>query len=366
MSRIITCRCGQQIEISDAMLGQRLACPTCGEVLRLVAPPSPYAQPVELPPSSSGAKIAMIVGGVLLAVLVVCGGVAFFLVQAVRQAVNRFQAGDFVERPLKEHDEDYGAARKQFQTKLRLARPSPQEYDPAYAPGGRRISYRSGDLTLAAQVDPPPADGQPRPAVLFLHGGFAFGEGDWEMPQPYRDAGYIVMTPMLRGENGLPGSFTLFYDEIDDVLAAADALAELPYVDKTQIFVAGHSAGGTLATLAAMASDKFRGAASFSGTMNQTINEDLSPFDTSNDLEFEMRSPVSFPGSFKCPARLYYGSQESFLASAIDQTARSAVRHGRDVAAESSPGDHFTSVPANLRKSIAFFNQLRLRQADGQ
>jgi hypothetical protein len=47
MSRIITCRCGQQLEISDAMLGQRLACPTCGDVLHLVASPRSYAQPVD-------------------------------------------------------------------------------------------------------------------------------------------------------------------------------------------------------------------------------------------------------------------------------------------------------------------------------
>jgi poly(3-hydroxybutyrate) depolymerase len=37
----------------------------------------------------------------------------------------------------------------------------------------------------------------------------------------------------------------MFYDEVNDVLAAADALAVQPYVDSTGIFVSGHSAGGT-------------------------------------------------------------------------------------------------------------------------
>ena len=41
------------------------------------------------------------------------------------------------------------------------------------------------------------------------------------MAQPYRDAGYIVMIPILRGENGQPGFYTMFYDEVDDVLGAA-------------------------------------------------------------------------------------------------------------------------------------------------
>ena len=76
------------------------------------------------------------------------------------------------------------------------------------------------------------------------------------------------MTP-LRGENGLPGSYSMFYDEVEDVLAAADALARLSYVDAGRLSVAGHSVGGTLTLLAALASNKFRAAASFSGSPDQ-------------------------------------------------------------------------------------------------
>ena len=57
--------------------------------------------------------------------------------------------------------------------------------------------------------------------MLFLHGGFQFGPEDWEMTWPYRAAGFIVMVPMLRGEDDQAGDFTMFYDEVDDVLAAA-------------------------------------------------------------------------------------------------------------------------------------------------
>ena len=57
----------------------------------------------------------------------------------------------------------------------------------------------------------------------------------------------------------------MFYDEVDDVLAAAEALADLPEVDSGHLYLAGHSAGGTLALLAAMSSQRFRAAASLSG-----------------------------------------------------------------------------------------------------
>jgi acetyl esterase/lipase len=44
----------------------------------------------------------------------------------------------------------------------------------------------------------------------------------------------------------------MFYDEVDDVLAAARFLANQLGVDPTQLFLAGHSVGGTTALLAAM------------------------------------------------------------------------------------------------------------------
>jgi hypothetical protein len=36
----------------------------------------------------------------------------------------------------------------------------------------------------------------------------------WEDAKPYRDAGFVVMTPMLRGENGQAGAWSYFYDEV--------------------------------------------------------------------------------------------------------------------------------------------------------
>ncbi|MEO5727554.1 MAG: alpha/beta fold hydrolase, partial [Byssovorax sp.] len=131
--------------------------------------------------------------------------------------------------------------------------PAPQRYRPiSPPPGTREIPYSSGGLKLKAWVSAPPAQGQRRSAVLFLHGGFAFAEDDWEMTKPYRAAGFVVLAPMLRGENGLPGNYSMFFDELDDVLAAADALATLPYVRADHLYVAGHSVGGTLTMLAAM------------------------------------------------------------------------------------------------------------------
>lgn len=256
--------------------------------------------------------------------------------------------------------EDYAAARKDFRTKLVRRGPSPQQGEPLRAPPGAEVvEFPSGDLKLHAFVTTDPKDDKKRSAVLFLHGGFAFGADDWEMAGPYRDAGYVTMVPILRGENGQPGAYTMFYDEVDDVLAAGDALAALPYVDADRLFVAGHSAGGTLTLLAAMATRRFRAAASFSGSPDQVAfgrsHPGLVPFDPGDVRESRLRSPIAYADSFKCPVRLLYGIAEWDLEGLSRKTARMAGQKGIDVEAVEVPGDHFSSAPEAMRQSIEFF-----------
>ncbi len=264
--------------------------------------------------------------------------------------------------PLQSKTEDYAALRESFKTQPTRHGPSPQPSDPFSAPpGGQLMNYTSGGHQLKAIVDAVPDDGRRRPAVLFLHGGFAYSEEDWLMPQPFRDAGYFVMLPILRGENGQPGEFSLFYDELSDVLAAAEALAQLPQVNPEKIYVAGHSVGGTLTALAAMSSRRFRAATAFSGSMD--VRDTLSGlpavavFNTADPREIEMRSPLAFPRSFKCPTRLIYGQAETWARAPTQRTAKLASEHSLDVQASEVPGDHFSSVPAAMQQAIQFFQQ---------
>jgi dipeptidyl aminopeptidase/acylaminoacyl peptidase len=198
--------------------------------------------------------------------------------------------------------------------------------------------------------------------VLFLHGGFAGAGGDWEMAQPYRDAGYIVMMPILRGENGQPSDYTMFYNEVEDVLAATDYLAALPSVDPDRMYLAGHSVGGTLTLLTAMTTNRFRAAASFSGSPDQIAwsgrNPEVVPFDPGDLREFQMRSPIAFATSFKCPVRIYYGSQERLFATLSEHTAMLARQKRLNVEAIRVSGDHFSAVPEEMQQSIAFFRSM--------
>lgn len=254
---------------------------------------------------------------------------------------------------------DFVEARASFRTRLLYHGPSPQPFDNQPPPAGvQEVDYTSGNLRLKAWVARPPGD-SPAPAVVFAHGGFAYGAEDFEMARPYLNAGFAVIAPMLRGENGLPGNYTMFYDEVDDVVAAGEYLRSLPHIDAARVYLAGHSVGGTLAMLAAQASPMFRASASFSGSPDQITFcqawSEIVPFDPRVVAEYEMRSPLSYAASFKAPARLYYATREIYGAD-TELTARIAREAGRDVQAQEVRGDHFSAVPEAMRQSIAFFN----------
>ncbi len=296
----------------------------------------------------------VIVGIFVFALLAMgcCGGLLFYTMKKVGPADYPVQT------------QDYADARKTFKTKLLSSGPAPQNFAPlTVPPDAKEITFKSGNLKLKAWINKPQPGQFMQPVVIFLHGGFAFGEDDWEQCKPFRDAGFVTMTPILRGENGQPGSFTLFYDEVDDVLAARDELAQIVGVNPNRVFVAGHSAGGTLALLAAMTSTKFKGCASFSGSPDQIGfirgQESLAPFDQTNPQEFAMRSPLAFPKSFKCPVRLYWGNQELAFSLSNQKLAELCTRARLDVQATPIVGDHVTAVEPAMMEAIAFFSQCK-------
>ncbi len=256
--------------------------------------------------------------------------------------------------------ESYATARSHFQTTLIREGPANQLHEPLVTPANAvRVAYQSDGRTLQAFASPIVATAQRQPAVLFLHGGFTWGEGHWNLARSFRDAGFVVLMPTLRGENGQQGACSLFYDEVDDVLAAGTALAARPDVDPTQIFLAGHSVGGTLTLLAALVSGQFRAAASFSASPDVIEftrgRTDRNPFDPDQIDEFRMRSAVAFATGFRCPLRMFYGEDEFWLHSPTLRTVALAQGAGLDVRAVELPGGHDSVTPASAAAAISFF-----------
>ncbi|TCL76027.1 alpha/beta fold hydrolase [Rhizobium sp. BK251] len=261
---------------------------------------------------------------------------------------------------------DYEKERQHFRTRLLRKGPAPDKYEPLKTPADAdQIFYRSGyggELELVAWVSKYKRTPKLKPAVLFLHGGNAMGIGHWELMKPYIDAGYVVMMPSVRGENGQLGNFSGFYDEVSDALAAAHRLAHLPGVDGSRVFIAGHSIGGTLTMLTAMSSKRFRAATPISGNPDAFRFFDRYPqdirFDEKDPREFQMRSALCYAESFKCPVYVMHGKEEDHFNDRAGLLAKRARVAGVKIEASTLPGGHTSALPAEIEQSIHFFGSV--------
>jgi dienelactone hydrolase len=251
----------------------------------------------------------------------------------------------------------YLERRATFQTKLAKRGPAPQAWEPQRPlPGVREITYQSGSLPLKAWVGQPAgAPAGKHPALVFFHGGFAFGADDFAVCEPFRQAGFIVMTPMLRGENGNPGNFELYFGEVDDGRAAIKWLAQQPDVDANRIYAFGHSAGGGITALLSLFDDvPLRHCGSAGGLYPEATFaqwSDIVPFDPSNPEERRLRLLLGNVKDMRRPHYAYLGTQDG-----ITQPAQAAGRAEADpnqrLKVELISGDHFSSFPPALHRYL--------------
>lgn len=259
---------------------------------------------------------------------------------------------------------DYAQARKHFHTSLLRKGPSPEKSEPlGTPPGSRRVTYPGGpdgSIELIAWLSDYQQSAKLMPAVLFLHGGNATGDGHWALMKPYWDAGFVVLLPSFRGENGQEGNYSGFYDETSDALAAATYLENLPGVDRDRIFLAGHSNGGTLALLASM-TRSFRASVPISAGVNSwryfgRYSSEM-PFDPTDPKEFMMRSSVCFAPSLKCPTLLLRGDAERPFDADHELLMERARAARVSIDKKILPGNHNGVVPGAVVESIRFFSQ---------
>lgn len=253
-------------------------------------------------------------------------------------------------------------ARQKFTTHLLIHGPAPQDYADEVPGGVQKVTYTSHGRSLLAWLAVPSTPG-PHPAVLFAHGGFSLGAGDYEDARPFVDAGFVVLLPAWRGENGNPGEFERVYGEIDDAVAALDYLANVPGVDKKRLFATGHSMGGTTAMLLAEVSDRLRGAAScggfpdIRGAIDQGMRLDIYvPYDWHNPLENDLRSPGRHLRDLQCPLALFNSDSDRLYVQQSATLPEEAKSYGKQVTVEVFDNtDHHSALAPAVQKMIPLF-----------
>ncbi|MFD0326317.1 alpha/beta hydrolase family protein [Lysobacter gummosus] len=116
----------------------------------------------------------------------------------------------------------------------------------------------------------------------------------------------------LRGGNDNPGAREAFYGEVQDILAAADYLAKLDFVDPKRIYLGGHSTGGTLVLLVAETDPRFRGVFAFGPVADVSgYGEGMLPVALDNEAAIRLRSPVHWTASIRSPVFVFEGDHDA-------------------------------------------------------
>ncbi|RYG63259.1 peptidase [bacterium] len=231
------------------------------------------------------------------------------------------------EAGFKPEDATLPQARYGFKTKLDAPSAKGEPAEAAPPAVFTTAFYPAAAGKLKAFVTPNPKDGKKHPAIVWITGGDSNSIGDLWSPAPadndqnataFRQAGIVLMFPSLRGGNDNPGVKEGFLGEVDDILAATKWLAEQPYVDKTRIYLGGHSTGGTLALLVAESSKTYRNVFAF-GPVGDVAGygkeSGFLPFDIKNDEEVVVRSPLYWLDSIESPTWVIEGTEEGNIDS---------------------------------------------------
>ncbi|MEP7354429.1 MAG: S9 family peptidase [Acidobacteriota bacterium] len=169
------------------------------------------------------------------------------------------------------------------------------------------------------------------PVMFLIHGG---PQGSWGESWTYRwnaqvfaGAGYVVVMPNPRGSTGYGQKFV---DDIsgdwggkayDDVMAVADRVSALPYVDADRMVAAGGSYGGYMIDWLLGHTTRFKAFVSHAGVFDLKSmageTEELwfvkwefkgMPWDTPEI--YERWSPSNFVKQFKTPTLVIHGEQD--------------------------------------------------------
>jgi dienelactone hydrolase len=246
---------------------------------------------------------------------------------------------------------------KAHSAQFKYLEPAPQEYEDAEPPFGVEVvTFTSGVMSLKAWFALPHEPTEEKVAgVVFLHGGFSFAESDFLDATAFLDAGFALMTPMLRGENGNPGNFEMFLGEVDDAAAAVNWLATNPNIDPKQIYVFGHSVGGGLSALLALREGV---PCVHTGSSGGLYSEDLFkgwsdivPFDYGEKEERSLRVLLGNQRWLMIPHFAYIGEDDNgpWKKETADKEAAS---FSSKLKVEVIPGDHFSSLPKAIDSYI--------------
>ncbi len=130
----------------------------------------------------------------------------------------------------------------------------------AAATTGQTLQYDSNGLNIKAKIFyPKKFFSKKLPAIVYSHDGVSgLSPSSSLRCQELANAGFVVMAPSFRGEDGSDGEIEVAKGEVLDVLAAIQYLRAQPQVDANRIALFGTSHGALVSLLASATDKKIR------------------------------------------------------------------------------------------------------------
>ena len=253
-------------------------------------------------------------------------------------------------------------ARRSLKTQLVKYERAGQSIPKPPAALAKIVQYDAPAGKLAAYLTTIPGDGKRYPAIVWISGGDcnSIDDGFFRESPPANDqtasafwkAGVVTMYPSLRGGNTNPGFKEGFLGEADDVLAAAEFLAQQPGIDPDRIYLGGHSTGGTVALLVAESTNRFRAIFSFGPAEDiRNYGQEFIVFNSQIAAEVEARTPARWIDSIRNRTFVLEGMIEPGNLSSL-QTMSRASRNPQVTFLAVARANHF-NILAPATKLIA-------------
>ncbi len=222
---------------------------------------------------------------------------------------------------------------------VKVAESTPEYFPSRQLGKTREIRFRAGDGTRLHGWLVTPPDFSPRkkyPAILEVHGGprTQYGRMYFHEMQYLAAQGFVVFYTNPRGSSGYGRDFAAAItnawgtDDFNDIMAAADYLETLPFVDKKRIGITGGSYGGYMTNYAIGRTHRFRAAVTQRSVVNMRTflgTSDIGHHDNyefgghywENPKGYEAMSPLTYAGNIRTPLLIIHS--ENDLRCAIEQ-----------------------------------------------
>ncbi len=266
------------------------------------------------------------------------------------------------------------ARRAEHQTLLSRDAPSTGRWRADAEPpaGAEAIRYPSEDGDLLAYYGAPRGEGageRGAPALVYFHGEFSLRPSDFDKVRAFLDAGFAVLTPSLRGENGNPGRMELLYGELADARAAIRWLIAQPGIDGERVFSLGHSIGGGLSALLSLDPEVPLVATASAGGIyvpetfvrwgRNSKQSELIRFDPGDREERELRCLGPHVADMLRPHIAYVGDGDPWIMRNAEAVRDAAAEHHELFDLQVVAGDHGAMIRPAVTEYLGRVAELR-------